>query len=108
MQLIWFLLFQVILKLFSSTINLVLSYSIMLFICLAPEQTLFLQAEVATKKDALEMLDFFLEFISSKTSNFLFWFNLFKDKYLMTFYPKVFQELRLLDKYDGSTFFTSF
>ncbi len=55
-----------------------------------------------SKKDAIELLDqVLLDFLTEKTNNFLFWFNLFKDKYLMTFFPKIFQELRLLDKYDG-------
>lgn len=63
----------------------------------------FLFLQPASKKDAMELLDdVLLEFITKKTNNFLFWFNLFKEKYLMTFYPKIFQELRLLDKYDGT------
>lgn len=57
-----------------------------------------------SKKDAAELLDYFLEFITNKSSNFLFWFNMFKEKYLMTFYPKIFQELRLMDKYDDTGF----
>jgi hypothetical protein len=57
--------------------------------------------EPPTKKESIDLLDYFLDFMSNKTTKFLFWFNLLKDKYLRTFYPNKFQELRLQDKYDG-------
>ncbi len=78
---------------------------------------LFPSTEIPTKKDAIELLEIFLDFMTFKSTSFGFWcekfffsfllkffffrFNLFKEKYLMSFYPRIFQELRLLDKYDG-------
>jgi len=61
--------------------------------------------ELPSKRDAVELLDFFLDFMSNKSTSFLFWFNLLKDKYLRVFYPTKFQELRLHDKYDGNSEF---
>lgn len=62
---------------------------------------LILRTDPVSKKDAVQLLEFFFDFITNKTATFPFWFNLFKEKYLMTFYPTIFQELRLMDKYDG-------
>lgn len=64
-------------------------------------QALLPRPDAPSKKDTCELLEFFLDFVTNKTMNFPFWFNLFKEKYLMNFYPQIFQELRLMDKYDG-------
>jgi hypothetical protein len=59
--------------------------------------------EPPSKKDALEILDFFLDFMA-KSTQIIFWFNQFKLRYLSSLYPNIFQELRVLDKYDGKIF----
>ncbi|PRP83806.1 ral GTPase-activating protein subunit alpha-2 [Planoprotostelium fungivorum] len=67
-------------------------------------QILFPSATAPTMQESLTLLDgVILKFIS-ETSHFLFWFDLFKTKYLVTFYPAVFKELRLLDKYHETGF----
>ncbi len=53
-----------------------------------------------TKQEALEIISFFLDFITTK-SDFTFWFVLFKEFYLYVFYPKIFQEMGGLSKTDG-------
>jgi hypothetical protein len=58
----------------------------------------------ATKEDALEMLNYFLEHITNSGTNFQFWFILFKEFYLSVFYPRVLQELGVLYKNDGTIF----
>ena len=66
---------------------------------------LFPATEPSTKQESIELLDYFLDFITNKSNNFVFWYNLFKEKYLKLFYPKIFQELRLMDKNDGKSYF---
>jgi hypothetical protein len=74
---------------------------LLIIIELTSSDVLFPTTEAPTKQDAIELLDCLLDFMSTKSNNFLFWFNLFKERYLKVFYPKVFQDLRLMDLLDG-------
>eukprot|EP01117_Protostelium_nocturnum_P016875 TRINITY_DN6763_c1_g3_i2.p1 TRINITY_DN6763_c1_g3~~TRINITY_DN6763_c1_g3_i2.p1 ORF type:complete len:1437 (+),score=495.99 TRINITY_DN6763_c1_g3_i2:71-4312(+) len=61
--------------------------------------------EPASMNDSLNLLrDVLLKYISERTNNFQFWYDKFKERYLTQFYPKIFQELRIVDKYDETGF----
>ncbi|PRP87619.1 ral GTPase-activating protein subunit alpha-1-like [Planoprotostelium fungivorum] len=61
--------------------------------------------ELITKEDTLAQITQFLDALEKKdTEDFDFWFTLFKEFYLSTLYPKIFQELKLLSKTDDTGF----